>query len=151
MGKSQETFGKKEKEKKRLKKRKEKAEKREERKANASGGGLENMMAYVNERGEITDTPQDPVVKKEEIKAEDIEIGVPKRIEEEEDPIKSGRVEFYNDQKGFGFIKDLKSVEKYFFHVNNVDGEIKEGNLVNFELEKGPKGWSAVRVKQDKG
>ena len=60
MSKSQETFGKKEKEKKRLKKRKEKAEKREERKETSKGGGLANMLAYVDEHGNISDTPPDP-------------------------------------------------------------------------------------------
>jgi hypothetical protein len=49
MSKSQETYSKKEKEKKRLKKRKEKQEKRAERKAASKGGGLENMMAYIDE------------------------------------------------------------------------------------------------------
>ena len=59
MARSQETFNKKEKEKKRLKKRQEKQLKKEERKANSKGGGLENMLAYVDENGHITDTPPD--------------------------------------------------------------------------------------------
>ena len=79
MARSQETFSKKEKEKKRLKKRQDKLAKREERKANSEGGGLENMMAYVDENGMITDTPPDPNAKKKVIKASSIEIGVPKR------------------------------------------------------------------------
>ena len=52
-----------EKEKKRLKQKKEKQERKEERKANASGGDLENMIAYVDEFGNITDTPPDPAKK----------------------------------------------------------------------------------------
>ena len=79
MAKSQQTYNKKEKEKARLKKREEKAKKREERKANSEGGGLENMLAYVDENGMITDTPPDPLKKKTVIKAENIEIGVPRR------------------------------------------------------------------------
>ena len=84
MARSQETFGKKEKEKKRQKKKEEKAKKREERKANSEGGGLENMMAYVDELGNITDTPPDPA-NKAKIKAEDIQLGIPKKDELEEE------------------------------------------------------------------
>ena len=84
MGKSQETYNKKEKEKKRLKKRQDKLAKKEERKANSDGGGLENMMAYVDENGMIVDTPPDPA-KKTKIKASNIELGVPKKEESDED------------------------------------------------------------------
>ena len=63
MGKSQETFNKKEKEKKRLKKSQEKQQRREERKLKPKGG-FESMMAYVDENGNISDTPPDPLKKK---------------------------------------------------------------------------------------
>lgn len=147
MGKSQETFNKKEKEKKRLKKRKEKMEKKEERKAQPKKSSLEDMMAYVDEFGNITDTPPDPAAKKK-VKASDIEINVPKRSEEEIDPIRQGRVEFFNHEKGFGFIKENESNEKYFVHVSSLSEEIDEGNKVTFEVEQGPKGLNAVRVKK---
>lgn len=147
MAKSQETFSKKEKEKKRLKKRQDKQQKREERKMNSEGGGLENMMAYVDEDGNITDTPPDPT-KKKKINAKNIEIGVPKREEEPDANVKKGRVEFFNHAKGYGFIKELQSVEKFFVHVNGVLEEIKEGDLVTFELERGMKGLNAVKVKK---
>ena len=103
MAKSQETFNKKEKEKKRLKKRQDKQLIKEERKSNSSGGGLENMMAYVDENGHITDTPPNPLKKKKEIDPETIELGVPKREAEDIDPIRTGRIDFFNDQKGFDF------------------------------------------------
>lgn len=148
MGRSQETFSKKEKEKKRLKKKQDKQKKREERQANSEGGGLDNMMAYLDEHGNITDTPPDPTKKKVVFKASDIEIGIPKKIEEDVDPVHNGRVEFFNDSKGFGFIKDLDNQEKYFVHINGVLEEIREGDKVTFELEKGMKGMNAVRVKK---
>ncbi len=148
MGRSQETFSKKEKEKKRLKKKQDKQKKREERQANSEGGGLDNMMAYLDENGNITDTPPDPTKKKAVFKASDIEIGIPKKIEEDVDPIHNGRVEFFNDSKGFGFIKDLDNQEKYFVHINGVLEEIREGDKVSFELERGMKGMNAVRVKK---
>ena len=58
MAKSQETFSKKEKGKQKIKQRQEKLEKMNERKANAKKGkSLEEMMAYVDENGNLTSTP----------------------------------------------------------------------------------------------
>ncbi|MCK5104322.1 MAG: cold shock domain-containing protein [Cyclobacteriaceae bacterium] len=145
--KSQETFNKKEKEKKRLKKKLEKQQKREERRANSEGGGLENMMAYVDENGNITDTPPDPK-KKKVVNAKSIEIGVPKREEVVVDAIRKGRVEFFNHSKGFGFIKEIGTQEKFFVHVNGLLEEIMENDMVTFELERGLKGMNAVKVKK---
>lgn len=147
MGKSQETFGKKEKEKKRLKKRKEKAEKREERKANSQKGApLEDMLMYVDENGQLTDTPPDPL-KKKKINAKNIEISVPKKeIDPDAGGPKKGKVEFFNDQKGYGFIKDLDTQEKFFVHINGCNDDISEGDKVTFELERGLKGMNAVNV-----
>lgn len=148
MGRSQETFSKKEKEKKRLKKRKEKEARRLERKENSKkGGGLDSMMAYVDEFGNITDSPPDPDIKKKEIDASSIEIGVPKKEVEEFDPIRKGKLEFYNNEKGYGFIKDSDNQEKYFVHFSSFIDDIGEGDKVVFELEKGQKGLNAVRVK----
>ena len=85
MAKSKETFNKKEKEKKRLKQRQEKREKMEERKANAKKGqSLDDMMAYIDEDGNISSTPPDPK-KKKLFNVEDIQIGVPKFEETDED------------------------------------------------------------------
>ena len=145
MAKSQQTLNKKEKEKKRLKKKQEKREKREERKLNAVTGELENMMAYIDENGNITDTPPDPSKKKEFI-AENIVLGVPIREEEDEETTKVGFIEFFNTEKGFGFIKEEGTNEKFFVHVHGLIDEVKEGNKVSFELERGLKGMNAVQV-----
>ncbi len=147
MAKSQQTFSKKEKEKKRLKKRQDKQKKQEERKANSKGSKLDDMIAYVDEYGNITETPSDPT-KKEKIDAESIQISVPKREEEEINPIRKGRVDFFDTSKGFGFIIDLETKEKYFFHVNGLIDEVKENNQVSFEIEQGLKGLNAVRIKK---
>jgi len=147
MAKSQDTFNKKEKEKKRLKKRQEKNVKREDRKSNSTGGDFENMLAYVDENGNLTDTPPDPT-KKRKVIASSIEISVPRREEEEIDPIRLGRIEFFNDSKGFGFIKEKDTQEKYFVHINGLLEDVKEGDNVVFELERGLKGLNAVRVKK---
>ncbi|WP_405206513.1 cold-shock protein [Aquimarina sp. LLG6339-5] len=148
MAKSQQTFSKIEKEKKKQKKREEKQKKKEERRANSKkGSGFDNMIAYVDENGHLTDTPPDPS-KKKKIKAENIEIGIPKKEHIEEDPIKKGKVAFFNDSKGYGFITEHETQEKFFVHVNGLMQEVKEGDKVQFELEMGMKGLNAVRVKK---
>src|SRR3978361_986718 len=127
MGKSQETFGKKEKEKKKLKDRQEKAEKMEERKANAKKGkSLEEMMAYIDENGNISSVPPDPG-KKKVFRQEDMQIAVPKYDPgNQQEDIRTGVVTFFNTAKGFGFIKDLKTQDSVFIHVNQLTEPIKE-------------------------
>lgn len=146
MGRSQETFKKKEVRNKKEKKRKEKALKRQARNENDNKNSFDDMIAYVDENGVITSTP--PEEKKEEIKAEDIEIGVPKKETDEslEDSIRTGVVDYYNDSKGYGFIRDSQTKESIFVHVNNVQGELNQGNKVSFETEKGQKGLAAKNV-----
>ena len=78
----------------------------------------------------------------------DVVIGVPTRDSEDDlDPIRKGTVAFFNDSKGYGFIKDTETKEGVFVHINNTIDEIKEGNSVTFEVEMGQKGPTAVRVK----
>ena len=149
MAKSHETWNKKEAEKKKEKKRKDKEAKREERKANAKEGktSLDDMMAYVDEYGNITSTPPDPT-KKIVIKEEDIEIAVPRnRNAVQNDVVRKGTVAFFNDSKGYGFIKDQETQESIFVHINSLVDPIKENNRVSFEVEMGPKGPNAVNVK----
>jgi len=149
MGRSQETFGKKENEKKKQKKRKDKEEKKEERKANASKGqNLEDMMAYVDENGNITSTPPDPK-KKNIVNQESIQIRVSKQQDiDPEDLLRKGKVTFFNESKGYGFIKDLVTQESIFVHMKGLLDQIKENDQVTFETEKTPKGLSAVKVKR---
>ena len=145
MSKSQETYSKKEKEKKRLKKRKEKEEKRLERKANSKGGGLDNMIAYIDENGNISDTPPDPD-KKVEIELEDIVTSIPKQEEFDMEATREGKIDFFNTDKGFGFIKEIGTNESYFVHYKGLIDDVTEGDKVSFELEKGMKGLNAINV-----
>lgn len=146
MAKSQATFGKKENEKKRLKKRNDKQEKREERQANKKSLTLEDMMAYVDENGNITSTPPDPK-KKKVINTEDIRIGTARQEDIiDENPIKKGTVTFFNEGKGYGFIRNSETQESVFVHINGLITQIREGDKVTFEVEKGQKGPTAVRV-----
>ena len=147
MGRTQETFNKKDVRAKQEKKRKEKEKKRLARKEAEKSGDMDDMIAYVDEFGNLTSTPPDPE-KKEMVKLEDIEIGVPTReAEDEMDTERKGVVSFFNDSKGYGFIKDAETKESVFVHVNNVLEEIKEGNLVSYEVEMGHKGPTAIKVK----
>ncbi|KPM33441.1 Cold shock protein CspG [Croceitalea dokdonensis DOKDO 023] len=148
MGRSQQTYSKSEREKKRIKKREEKQKKKDARKAEAREGSGGIPMAYVDFNGNLVDTPPDPSMKVE-IEAEDIVLGIPKKEEgdeEEFDPVRTGKVSFYDSSKGFGFIIDAENNEKYFCHVSGLIDEIAENDKVTFELERGMKGMNAVKV-----
>jgi cold shock CspA family protein len=143
-----ETWNKKEREKKKQQNKKEKAERKQERQEKAKdGNNLESMMAYLDENGNLSSKPPDPR-KKITVNVEDIEIGVPKHEPiNPEDLIRKGIVTFFNDGKGYGFIKDLETQESIFVHINSLTEPIKENNKVIFEVEMGPKGANAVNVK----
>ena len=141
-----ETWNKKEREKKKRQNKKEKAEKRQERKETKSAD-FEDMIAYIDENGNLSSTPPDPK-KKFTIKVEDIEIGVPKQEElNPEDLIRTGVVTFFNNDKGYGFIKDRETHESVFVHINSLSEPVKENNIVSYETEMGPKGVNAINVK----
>jgi cold shock CspA family protein len=148
MGKSQETFSKKEREKKKQRKKQEKLEKKESRREEASGGSLDDMIAYVDEFGNISDTPPDPTRRKK-VKAEQILVSVPKAEEiEGGDVVNEGRVKFFNHDKGFGFIQQFETQEEFFFHISKTLDPIDEGDDVAFDLETGPRGLNAVQVRK---
>jgi cold shock CspA family protein len=148
MRKSHQTWNKKDREQQRQKAKKEKEEKKQERKESAKKGkSLEEMMAYIDENGNISSTPPDPK-KRKEINVEDIEIGVPKQKPvDPKDLIRKGMVTFFNESKGYGFIRDLENQQSVFVHVNSCLEAIQEQNKVSFEIEMGPKGANAVNVK----
>jgi len=146
MGRSNETFKKKEVRNKKEKKKKEKEQKKQARKEGEKQS-MDDMIAYVDENGNIMSTPPDPD-EKEEIQQEEIEVGVPKsETKEKEDPIRKGVVTFFNDSKGYGFIKDSENQESVFVHINNTIEDIDEGSHVQFEIERGHRGPAAVDVK----
>ncbi|MFK7971558.1 MAG: cold-shock protein [Bacteroidia bacterium] len=147
MGRSQETFNKKAVRNKKEKKRKDKEAKKLARKEHKRSGDSEAMIAYVDEFGNISDTPPDPTQKREVINAEDIIIGIPpKDSYEQEDPVKTGTVTYFNDDKGFGFIKDALRGESIFVHITRAYEGIREGDKVQFETEMGDKGPVAIKV-----
>ena len=141
-----ETWNKKEREKKKQQSKKEKAERMQERK-DGPKKTLDDMMAYIDENGNISSTPPDPK-KMRKINVEDIEIGVPRHAEmDPADLIRKGTVTFFNNDKGYGFIKDQQTQESVFVHINSLKDKVNEGSKVIFEVEMGPKGANAVNVK----
>ena len=94
----------------------------------------------------LTDVPPEERARKaQEVKLEDIVISTPKKTEVEEAPLR-GRVEYFNASKGYGFIKDLATTEKYFFHITAAPAEIAEGRTVTFELERSARGMNATHI-----
>ena len=143
MGKSGDSFNKKEREKKKSKKRKEKAEKRQQRKD--EGKSVEFM--YVDAYGNLTETPPDPS-EKIDIPLEEIQISVPKYDPSMDIPVeKTGIVKFFNEEKGFGFITEKGTRNSLFVHANNLLEPIRDNDKVTFKVETGPKGLVAVEVK----
>lgn len=152
MGKSQETFNKKEREKKRQKRKKEKLERRAERKEQKKTDILEGKVSgdnfmYVDENGNLTPEPPDPL-KKKVINVDDIVLGATKAGDfDTGEVIRKGTVKFFNDEKGYGFIIDPKTNESFFVHAAGLIDEIKDRDSVTFEVEMGPKGPVAIGVK----
>ena len=58
-----------------------------------------------------------------------------------------GTVKFFNDSKGYGFITEDGSNEDHFVHISGLIDEVREGDVVEFELQQGQKGLNAVNVK----
>jgi cold shock CspA family protein len=146
MARSQETFTKKEREKQRVKKQQEKKEKMAERKLNKEKGkSLDDMMAYLDENGNLTDRPLDPR-KKKVYSQEEISMGIANSGGQVPEAPRSGVVTFFSEGKGFGFINDTESRMRIFFHVNNIKSQVKENDKVTFTIGKSPKGPVALDV-----
>ncbi len=135
------SFGKKDREKKKRKKREEKAERKAQRREEGSGSDI----MYLHPDGSLQPTPPD-LTDQVEIEAEDIVLGAQNNIEEEENPIRNGKVSFFNHDKGFGFIVDGGNNQSVFVHIDSCIDEITEHDKVVFETKKGPKGMMAFNV-----
>ncbi len=61
--------------------------------------------------------------------------------------MKEGTVKFFNETKGFGFVKETSSGQEYFVHVSGLVDQIRENDEITFELKEGKKGLNAVNVK----
>lgn len=141
-----ETFNKKEKEKKKKEKKMAKLERKEMRKVNAvKGASLDDMMAYVDDFGNLTSVPTDYKSKKE-VSLDEIQISVPTLEERSQVITKKGKVKYFNLEKGYGFISELTSGKDIFFHVNSLVHDVQTGDRVTYELTRGKKGDEAVNI-----
>lgn len=59
----------------------------------------------------------------------------------------TGTVKFFNETKGFGFIKEDETGKEYFVHVTGLSDKIRENDNVTFDIQEGKKGLNAVNVK----
>lgn len=142
---SKTTFTKKEREQKKIKKRKGKEERKEERLASSSKGkGLEDMMAYVDENGNLSSVPPSLIKKAEKPREYSADI----QNAESDATDRIGSIHFFNEQKGYGFIKDAKTNESIFVHINELNEPVKEKDKVSFQIKMRPKGPVAVEVKK---
>jgi len=60
----------------------------------------------------------------------------------------TGKVKFFNESKGFGFIIDKESDKEYFFHFTGCLDQVKKDEMVEFELKESEKGVKCVNVKR---
>src|SRR5690349_14254871 len=100
MARSSETFNKRDNEKKKEQKRLEKQQKKEYRKANKETKSLEDMLAYVDENGNLTSTPPDPT-KKKVVSEADIDLGSRNKGGVTPSFQRRGVVKFFDSSKGF--------------------------------------------------
>jgi cold shock CspA family protein len=141
------SWKKKDREQRKQKEKNDKAEKMQQRKDSTQKKSFDDMIAYMDENGNLSSKPPDPR-KKTEVKLEDIQIGVPEYVPPtEEELTRTGKVTFFNNAKGFGFIKDLASQQSVFVHINNLEAPIQENDKVSFQIEMGQRGAAAIKVK----
>ena len=104
------------------------------------------MMAYVDENGNLTSIPQDPS-KRREYNIEDIQISSPKGEDlDSVEEFQEGIVTFFNDEKGYGFIRELNTNQSVFVHNKQLSEPIQMNNKVRFLITKGVKGPEAIEV-----
>ncbi|MFZ9695474.1 MAG: cold-shock protein [Chitinophagaceae bacterium] len=142
-----EFWSKRDREKKKQQARKEKEEKKRERKENArDGNDLSEMIAYLDENGNLTSVPPDPS-KRKEISLDEIQIGVPKMEDRDpEERFEEGVITFFNEEKGFGFIRDIRTKQSIFVHNKQLSGPVQLNDKVRFVIGKGQKGPEAMEV-----
>ena len=141
-----ESWNKRERELKKRNAKKQKEEKKLERKESTTKSkSLDDMLAYVDENGNLSATPPDPKAKPT--------TSIPPNVANSnalnpESNIRTGIVTFFDDTKGYGFIRDTKTQESIFVHINSSSVQLENNLKVSFEVEKGARGLAAVNVKQ---
>ncbi|HKR05730.1 MAG TPA: cold shock domain-containing protein [Bacteroidia bacterium] len=62
--------------------------------------------------------------------------------------MKTGKVKFFNDSKGYGFITEDESNQEIFVHHTGLIDKVKENDTVSYDVTEGKKGLNAVNVKK---
>ncbi|WP_018629105.1 cold-shock protein [Niabella aurantiaca] len=142
-----ETWNKREREQKKRNAKKQKEEKKQERKENSGKGkSLNDMLAYVDEYGNLSETPPDKKARTNDYIPP--VVANSRALNAVNEPRK-GVITFFDSKKGYGFIRDTDTRESIFVHVNASPIELKENLKVAFDVQKGPKGLVAVNVMAD--
>ena len=119
----------------------------DKKQVNKGAHSLESMLAYVDEKGNLSSQPMDPR-KKLVVNVEDIDISIPRQSDiQSEDQVQVGIVTLFKTDRGFGFIKNLQTQQSHFFHIKSLIDPVRENNKVSFETEKGPRGPSAINIR----
>ena len=142
-----EFFNKRDREKKKQQARKEKEDRKRERKENSrDGNSLAQMMAYVDENGNLTSIPQDHT-KRREVSIDEIQIGVPKgNGANSVEQFDEGVITYFNFEKGFGFIRDSKTKQSVFVHSKQISTPVQLNDKVKYIVSRGLKGPEATEV-----
>ena len=144
MGRSKETFNKKEVRNKQLKKRKEKQKRKQEKKEQGKNS-VDEMFAWVGENGQILSSPPE-VSKKTEAKVEDIPVSVPKGGFVRDTQMYTGKISNFDQNKGYGFIFCSHIEGLIFVHASDCNTPLKSDDKVDFETIRSPKGLKATNV-----
>ncbi len=144
MARSQNAFNKQQREKKKLQKKKAKQQKKEERRANSPGGDLDNMMAYLDENGNIIDTPPDQQpTKPNRTPGKEIEEKAP-----DLDSERRGKVVYFSSDKGTGTILQDHSNERFKVFDDGLKVRVQEGDTVRFNLKEEEDQHIAINVRK---
>jgi cold shock CspA family protein len=132
-------------EKKKVERRAEKQKRKETRKASGTNS-MDDMIAYADHYGNISATP--PGAYDSRQSANDNNSGADNNDRQSALKNIKGRVEHINQEKGYGFIKDIAKTDKYYFHFSNTSDKLLVNDIVLLDLEHGRKGLNAVNVRK---
>lgn len=148
MAKSQNSFIKKQKADRKRKKKEEKFQKKLQRKDQETSGNLDDMIAYVDEYGNIVDQPVEKADPDEEPSPEEQRAMMEAIGETVEEEVMKGVVKFFNEEKGFGFIRLKGSGKDVYVQRSGLLDQISDNDRVSLTLEEGVRGPVAVDVRK---
>src|SRR5690606_5215475 len=111
---------------------------------------MEDMIAYVDENGNLSSTPPDPL-KVRKVALEDIAIDTPRQAPPDPNALPQGVVTYFDAAKGYGFITNTRTQGRVFVHVNQLPDPgltLTKGNMVEYSALKGPRGLQAELVRK---